>query len=356
MAPVRFSPPCAFAIRSAAFFAFAVALGALLAWARGVHELDRAWPEFAEKLERVSATDPPLNAVVLGSSVVRHHFVPSVLDSCTAPLGLRWFNLGLSASFPPESYALAERALESEEATKWRLVVMDVMPLEPPHWENIGTLRRAAAMDVRTTLQLLPTAVENPEAAGVYLATALTRAMDGFRFLEDAGQHVGSMDAERRGYAPLDTTKVRWDALRHSRDEFLKNPAALLLDWQAEGADFDYRASGRASDPNVGWNCPPAELEWHMKRFAALQDLAQTRGIHLVFLFQKLWGTNGCLYFEALEAFGPDHVVELMGSKGREAMSSQQHWYDHAHLNPSGAAMISEELGERLLSVWDSNP
>ena len=85
-----------------------------------------------------------------------------------------------------------------------------------------------------------------------------------------------------------------------------------------------------------------------MKRMRELISLAEKREITLVFSFQKLWTTNGCLFFEARTEWGEDHVIQLMGNSDTASMTKRQHWYDQAHLTGSGAALISAQLADKI--------
>jgi len=310
-----------------------------------VHDIERAWPEFHLKWQHACSEEQKVNAVILGSSVVRHHFDPAVLNQET---DFTWYNLGLSASFPPESYAITEALLRSAEAEQIDLLVLDMLPLEPSHIENAGSLRRSRSVDGVTMKDLMKVQASDRAGLSVLLVSALTHLVDGWRF-PDLSTHLdNASDTINKGFLALDTNDVRTDALKYSRRSFLDNPNAILESINAESTDFDFRNSGKAENPSIGWICPEAEISWHMKRMGELISLAEKREITLVFSFQKLWTTNGCLFFEARTEWGEDHVIQLMGNSDTASMTKRQHWYDQAHLTGSGAALISAQLADKI--------
>ncbi len=353
---MRNSPPSLlrFAARSTAFVAVLATGGWVLGARRGVHSLESAWPDAAAKWATAHHGESPANAVVFGSSVVRHHLIPSLLDSVTAPLGLRWHNLGISASFPPESYAIAEAFLRSPEADRLAYMVFDVLPLEPPHIENAGTLRRAASVDAQTWSELVRLSAGDVSQQAAWSALFASHVLGGWRL--ETGEGGADTDRLHRGFVPLDTLEVRWDALYASRQAFLKDPEGELNRLASEAADFDYRFSGQIPDPCIHWHCPPNAIAWHLTRMEELQRLARDRGIRLVFCFQKLWETNGCLYEAALEAWGEGRVIELMGAAEGGERFERRHWFDAAHLTPSGARVLTRDLAYKLLKAGETRP
>lgn len=321
---------------------------------RGIHNLQSAWPDVAAKWTAALQAEPPVNAILLGSSVVRHHFDPVVLDSVTQGAGWHWHNLGISASFPPEAYAVAKSLLQSPEADRLDLVVLDLLPLEQPHLENAGTLRRSACMDLTTWKNMMRISRGDFARQATWTLLGITHLLDGWR-INTPTPHQPHLDGQR-GFLPLDTLEVRWDALRMSRERFLEDPVAQLQQLADEAADFDYRMGGQVVDPCAGWNCPPEVIAWHLDRMRELSTIAQHRGIRLVYSFQKLWETNGCLYHAAVAEFGSNHVIQLMGACNQTPLDRQSYWYDGAHLTPAGAERISRDLGHTLLKACAPNP
>lgn len=336
--------------RAFSVFALVVVAGWLANPATGIHDTARAVPEY-DALLREAADRGDVNAVIIGSSVVRHHFRPDVLDAETP---WTWHNLGLSASFPPESYALAEAFLASEAADSATLMVVDILPFEAPHAENAKHLRRTWYMDageLAACLSALPWGSDFPRAwatGQTFLTSALTHAIGWLRPEAWSAPSHPALGNRIAGWTPLDTLESRSDALHWAREDFLKQPAERLAGLRAEAADFDFRASGAAPDPCVYWTCPPAEITYHLERMADLREAAAARGIRCVFLFQMLWATNGCLYFEAVNRWGPEAVIELMGSDPGAALHAAANHYDATHLTPSGATLISRALAGRL--------
>jgi len=316
----------------------------------GVHRPARAVPTFAALLHEAEARDST-SAVVIGSSVVRHHFRTDVLDAETDWV---WHNLGLSASFPPESYALAEAFLNSPAAEGVELMVLDLLPFEQPHPENARHLRRTWYLNgnaLGASLRALPwsTDVERAWASGqTFLSSAIARLFGWTRTEAWSPAPSASLSGRQRGWTPLDTLVPRTDALHWARQDFLAGPEERLAGLRAEARDFDFRASGAAPDPCIHWTCPPAEVGYHLERMAAIREAASEKGIRCVFLFQMLWGTNGCVYFDALHRWGPADVIELMGTAGAGPHASRAHHYDATHLTPSGATLASRALAFQL--------
>jgi hypothetical protein len=337
-------------MRAFSVFALVVAASWLANPVTGVHETARAVPEFDALLQEAAGRDG-VDAVVIGSSVVRHHFRTDVLDAETP---WTWHNLGLSASFPPESYALAEAFLASPAADSVALLVLDILPFEAPHAENAKHLRRTWYMDageLASCLSALPWGSDFPRAwatGQTFLTSALTHAIGWLRPEAWSAPARPALVGRVAGWSPLDTLEPRSDALHWAREDFLKQPTERLTGLRAEAADFDFRASGAAPDPCVHWTCPPEELAYHLQRMADVRAAAAARGIRCVFLFQMLWGTNGCLYFEARDRWGAGEVIELMGSNPGAGLHVRPHHYDGAHLTPSGATFISQALATRL--------
>ena len=330
----------------------ALGLIALTGWVgaalTGIHSADQAVPEFCLS-DMAARTDAPVNAAIIGSSVVRHHFRTDILDSLT---GLTWHNLGISASFAPESYALAEAFLESKAADGLKLLVLDVTPFEAPHWENAQTLRRTWYMSVSEWWRCMRMLEwrKKPELAleraGLFTAGSFTRWIDWTRSEAWESRRGRSHPDAIYGWVPLDTTAERHDALKWSRIQFLEKPGEWMELLRSTEQDFDFRVD---QDPPAvgGWTCPRGELDYHLAKMEDLREQAAARGIRCVFLFQMLWGTNGCLYFEAVEKWGNRDVLELMGTP-EEAIHLRENQYDDVHLTPSGATVVSRLLARKL--------
>ena len=336
--------------RTAGALGLVVLTGWVAAAWTDIHSAERAVPEFRVS-DMAERHDPRPDAAIIGSSVVRHHFRTDVLDSLT---GMTWHNLGISASFAPESYALAEAFLNSEAADGNELLVVDITPFEAPHWENAKSLRRTWYMswgEWWRCLGMLDWAgapLESLERATLFSTGRITRFVDGFRPEALNRWSRGAHPDAIQGWVPLDTTAERYDALKWSRSRFLERPREWLEQLRATESDFDFRA-GQNPPVVSGWTCPRRELDYHLAKMEDLRERAEARGIRCVFLFQMLWGTNGCLYFEAVEKWGDRDVLELMGTP-EEVLRLRQHQYDDVHLTPSGARVVSSLLARKLMA------
>ena len=105
--------------------------------------------------------------------------------------------------------------------------------------------------------------------------------------------------------------------------------------------DFDFRRT--LEDPMVNWDCA-GKVRPILDQMQDLKQHCDREGIHVVFLFQKLWDANGCVYFEARERWGDAHVVEMMGYAGNEDLFQVDEAYDDDQCSGDGAARFSEKL------------
>lgn len=331
----------------------------------GLYDWDWAFPELGLKVEHLSAlrrADALPNAYVAGSSVVLHHVVPAVLDSCTEGLGLQWYNWGVQRAVPPESFQLAHELLDDLPAKACDVLVVDVLPAEPMLPEESAALRQARALDFPEfwrRVQLLPW--EEPELRSrnldqtrLLLATWFQHLVGFLRARHWLLEHPPYPDSRAdRGFVALRPADLETGRLRASREAFLTAPDSIAAHNLGIARDFDYRLT--LPDPTVNWDCTGA-VRPILDQMAALKSRCDAAGIRVVFVFQKLWDGNGCVYFEALDRWGTCHVVELMGHAAAPDLYDPADAYDDSHFLASGARKYSCRLGDALRATFDNCP
>jgi hypothetical protein len=327
--------------RLALFAGVALLASALLLPMLRIHTLDAALPEAAAKFQGFATHPDRPNAVVLGSSVVRHHMVPAVFDSIT---GLTWYNGGLSASFPPEALLVAEEFIAGVAPGSVTTVVVDVLPSNAPAWENAGTLRAAFPISVAEMARRVFHA-RSLDDGRTAVETWMTHVLHFARHQDALAAAVPEKELAARGYAQLteEENPGPWISAEHAK--LLNQPDSVLAIIRATSADFRFRET--AEDPTTGWTCDRRTDE-AIARMQSLLDAAAAKDIHLIFHFQKLWDTNGCVYFAARKAFGPCHVTESMGWPAAGDTLTANDCFDPAHLAPSGAEKWSRYAAEKI--------
>lgn len=328
----------------------------------GRWEVGRAFPEWGRKLGDLawmqSERQALPNAYVVGSSTVLHHVVPAVLDAGPggAGRGLRWYNAGVQRTVPPEAFYLAHELLDGLPEGACEVLVVDVLPVEPMAAEEVEAPRVVRTMGVEEVwrrLGLLPWEEGSmrdrcwAEARAV-LRAGWNRAV-GFLGPPPGRAAQEPVDARAdRGFVPLRAEDFAAGRLRESRAAYLQGAEAAMAHNRAIAEDFDLRRT--LPDPTVNWDCT-GRVRPMIDQMQALKHRCDRAGIHVVFLFQKLWDGNGCVYFEAQERWGDAHVVEMMGYRGQEGLFEPGDSYDDDHWMASGAEKFSVVLSERLASV-----
>lgn len=112
--------------------------------------------------------------------------------------------------------------------------------------------------------------------------------------------------------------------------------------------DFDFRWT--LSEPTVNWDCEGL-VDPIVRQMEALKLQCESKGIGCIFLFQKLWGSNGCVYFEAHERWGDAHIIQKMGYVGNEALFNPDERYDENHFLGKGAHRFTQSVGQDLMRI-----
>jgi hypothetical protein len=327
--------------RLALFAGVVLLVSALVLPMLRIHDLDAALPEAAAKFQGFTTHPDQPNAIVLGSSVVRHHVVPAVFDSLT---GLTWYNGGLSASFPPEAFLVAEEFIAGVEPGRVKVLVVDVLPSNAPAWENAGTLRAAFPVTFAEMTRRVRYASTFDEAR-IAVHTWVTHVLDFARHQDAVDAAVPPAELAARGFAPLTEADNPGPWILAERARLLAAPDSVLNVIRSTSADFRFRA--QSETPTSGWTCDRRTDE-AIARMRSLIDAGEAKGMRVIFHFQKLWDTNGCVYFRAQEAFGPCHVTESMGWPGEADSLSVADCFDPAHLGPDGAMKWSRHAAARV--------
>lgn len=328
----------------------------------GRWEVGVAFPEWGRKLEDLITVggeqNAQPNAFVVGSSPVLHHVVPSVLDAGPSggKLGLRWYNAGVQRTVPPEAFYLAHELLDALPAGACEVLVVDVLPAEPMALEEADAPRIVRTMGIEEAwrrLRLLPW--EEPvlqdrcwEEAQRILAAVWNRAVG---FLEPPPGRAAQAPVDTRanhGFVPLRVEDYAAGRLKESRAAYLLAPEEAMAHNLAIAQDFDFRRT--LPDPTVNWDCT-GRVRPLIDQMQALKTRCDKEGIHVVFLFQKLWDGNGCVYFEAHQRWGDAHVLETMGYQGQEGLFEPGDSYDDDHWMATGARKFSAVLSARLAST-----
>lgn len=323
--------------------------------ATGIFDADWSFPELGLKAadlnRRASSNDQP-NAFIAGSSTTLHHVLPEVLDSATA--GLTWYNWGFQRAVPPELFMLTDNLLDAFADDACEVLVVDVLPPEPLLPNETGALRHARTMDfpeLVRRVRLLPW--EEPSLQGfcrdqtrLLLATWFQHLVGFLRARHYLVEHPTYPDpAPTRGFVPLEPDDLETGRLRESREAFLAAADSLSAHNEAIARDFDYRLT--LEDPMVNWDCV-GQVRPVLAQMRALKTRCDARGIRCIFLFQKLWKGNGCVYFAALDEWGPCAVIETMGFADQPDLFDPADSYDDSHFMESGARKYSRHLARKL--------
>lgn len=328
--------------------------GAITPWT-GLFDWNRAFPELGLRLEDAEARRA--NAWFVGSSTALHHALPAVLDEETARCGLRWYTFGFQRATPPESFFIAHELLDRLPTDSLAVLVFEVQPEEPLTWDEVASLRHAAQLDLSETVRRLahlPWGAPGGwrrqlESARVLLWGWVQHVVSFVRPSQYLARTSPAADPRpERGFVELKAGDWRTGRLRESHAAWEGDRDRLLAQQRAIAQDFDLRRT--LEDPTVNWECE-GRLEPVLAQMQALHHRCEAAGIRCLFHFQKLWDTNGCLYFAALEKWGPDVVIESMGHAGLEALFDPDDRYDESHFLRSGAEKFSRLLGARLAST-----
>lgn len=324
----------------------------------GLFQWERAFPELGLRLADAEAS--PVNAWVIGSSTVQHHVLPALLDSVTQPLGLQWYNFGFQSAAPPESFFLAHELLNELPINDLKLVVFEVQPEESLPWEEVASLRHAAQLtfpEMIRRIAHLPwrkpgSWSEQLEQARIYVWGWVQHVVGFLR----PSQHLSSIAPtkdphQERGFVALEEGDWETGRLRETHLAWHAQTEELLRQQVSIARDFDLRKT--LENPTINWDCE-GRIDPILAQMDALHRRCEVNGIRCIFHFQKLWETNGCLYYAALERWGPATVLESMGYAGVESLYHAEDRYDESHFLRSGAMKFTRHLGEMIVAATPS--
>jgi hypothetical protein len=295
--------------------------------------------QFREKLT-IFKQIPEVNTVFFGSSQTACHFMPQVIDSLVP--GCISFNLGAFAVSNPENYGLLEKFINSSDADKIKLVILEIQPLSdlvPKHafttrnnyWNNTSEILYA--------WKYLQTTVYPPSNSDIiplkYCFNWMVKQIDPFKFKYGLGYHEKKDYGnyfENRGFDPLtDSTTKDFKNFWSDTTTTLRDNALALSNLLTQNRDINTT---------------------HYNRLLKLKAIAEERGIQLFFYFPP----KRTQYYYAAELIpGLPEALTLNFVSPIEypELYLSKYAYDLAHLNPEGAFQFSiwfaEKLNERLL-------
>lgn len=339
---------------TAGMFVFWLLSESLTPWT-GIFNWERAFPEFGIRKSQVEAS--PVNAWIIGSSTVQHHVLPMLLDSVTEPLGLQWYNFGFQSAAPPESFYLAHELLNELPINDLELIVFEVQPEEFISWEEVTSLRHAAQLSfpelIRRIIHLpwrRPGSwSEQLEQSRIYLWGWVQHMVSFLRPSQHLSRITPTKDPRPElGFVALEEDDWETGRLREAHLSWQAQTEELMDQQVHIAQDFDLRRT--LEDPTVNWDCE-GRIDPILAQMDALHRRCTANGIQCMFHFQKLWDTNGCLYYAARERWGSDTVIESMGYAGFEDLYEVDDRYDESHFLRSGAEKFTRHLGEMIVAA-----
>lgn len=330
---------------------FWILSNAITPWT-GVYSWRHAFPELGFRLE--DSTYQCADAIVIGSSTTLHHIVPSLLDSSTTH---SWYNFGFQSATPPESFFIAHELINTAKQTQIKTLVFEVLPSEWPNAAAYGSTRIEAqlnGLEVIRRIRNLPWAREEMHDANWEQCKLLFNGglhhMTGFlRKIYDKPNPSDPFNGESsRGFLPLQKDDWKSGRLKDARLHWMNGSDSLMAHQVLIAKDFDFRWT--LSDPTVNWDCDGL-VDPIVRQMEALKLQCESNGIQCIFLFQKLWGSNGCVYFEAHERWGDAHIIQKMGYAGNEDLFNPDERYDENHFLGAGARRFTQSVGQDFIRI-----
>lgn len=318
----------------------------------GIYDWKDVFPNYAHRIE--DARNANANAFVFGSSTIAHHVIPSVLDSITHNQNLSWYNFGFLKTVPPESFYLADQIIDNAQKGEIEVLLFEVLPEEEMNMVDAGNLRHIAQLNLLEAIRRIrhipwkaPGRSESNWQQCKLLIQGWTEHIIGF--IKKSNYRTPSPPliptTATSGFIELTPDIWKTGRLSTERAEWRINMDSLLAQQIFIAQDFDYRTT--LDQPVINWNCD-GRVEPIINQMESLHKKCAEKEIQCLFYFQKLWDTNGCIYFAALEKWGSGVVIESMGYENHKELYSKEDRYGEQHLLKSGAEKLSRDIGNQI--------
>ena len=274
---------------------------------------------YSEKI--IQSRSKNSNVLFFGSSRVYRHVVPELMDT----LNLRFFNMGMPANFPPESYYLIEKYLdELPQINKIKALVVEVAPISSG---NVSIIEGHYYLNNKEFIYALANYLERRSIHGIIniLGAKFFRIYNSPLIKsKNANKDIGC-----DGWLPLDAEKDEYP--RHTN--FVHNKDSLIP--YLSQVDYEMQRDE---------NC-----RIHYKRLIQIKNIAAEKNIQVLFYVSPLSGGNSqvnCLK----DQLSQEEIFDYSNLDVYPEFLMEKNMFDSGHLNTTGAILLTKYLKRDLVA------
>lgn len=280
-----------------------------------------------EKINYLLSGHSEVSTIFVGSSRVRHHIIPRVIDSIT---GEESVNLGYNAMYFPEVIYLTEAILKDNSLAKLKYLIIELSDMRMINSE--GTILENSYWLDGNMYNFLNSYVSNDpcmneEYKEEYLNSLkvlYTKRLLGL----GTGLHYWSSVTSKemslkkmKEFAPLEKQHAGTQSHPPGQDVFDEHRKEV----------FNYK---------LNTNCRNTVL---IDKLESLNSLAQEKGINLYFLIQPLYPQE--MIVPSLE----NENFNVLDMRYHEESYDSTNYFDGVHYNDKGAQAFSKSLANKVL-------
>lgn len=327
-----------------------------------VFSLPFAWgaPDLETKYEFYRSRADDYDTLFIGSSRFYRHISPSVFDNIVAEIEpVQSFNLGVAAFPAPQPFWLYERILEDDpEHLKYVFIEISPPGDSPPN-TNLHTKRFVYWYNFEDTVFLIRSVIRSDTSIpvkldflGIHVMTLLEKQFNigmGLDIVEFWGRDTTNtlnefyLGRQLDGFHSLDQQLEKFPGISrgisNSQQAFEANPQVL---------------TNRTRQSQQAFNLEESTLEFNEIYFQEIEriiELSTARNIHIIFVLPPRLGNEYLSILPTFYHIAPEHRIELGNPKLYPELYAPEHTFDVGHLNSEGAAVFTELLAHKFISL-----
>ncbi len=290
------------------------------------------------KMHHIEQTDFAYNTYFIGSSRIYRHIVPSLFDSLNKGK-THSFNLGYSATKPPETYHFLSHFLETVPP-KTKYIILELGGIEYLETVNRNALRSKYCLDAEHWWLSALSHWEDgkPMFSFNYTVSYLSRLLrinmlKPALYYDKTSAHPDVLGRHQDGYSNLDHEMIHGD----STNKFILGSKQF----KADTTKLTRRATKIAKEYEV--ENKPLKSKANLKKINDLHQKAAQKGIQLILI--KMPRSTGVLPLH--QALNIDKI-DLGKPQKYPQFYTTANSYDVGHLNGKGAQVFTRELAREF--------
>jgi hypothetical protein len=299
---------------------------------------------FATKYAHYKEQDNQYNALFIGSSRIYREIDPEIIDSALVDFKFKSYNLGVSATFIPESYYLLETLLgnNSSEASL-RFVFVELNDLTPIKMANWFAPQSYYYLDEGHIRLVWENTLTNSNMNGWRKAEFIYPYLQGYllkhlillprwRVKPDPEVYLGP---DQNGFYPLDLEIQQQETPRliERRNLFLADTTIIQRRIIAQQAGIATKTS-----------------QAYIHYLNTLIHKAEDQGVSLYFIIPPKLKNYPAVKATASQ-LPPGRVVDMGSYQSYPDLYDIRYWFDQGHFNNAGAELYSTYLAEAIRNV-----